>query len=135
MKQYNLGIIGAGMYGKVLMKYFKQDERANITWVNSASEATTKSAAEEFGVEKWSTDYRDVLNDPAEVIIDFKESRIADMSGIEALNKLTERYKKANKKLLLRHLSEDCRLLLKNADSVIEVNVLEDPTYKLPAED
>ena len=65
MKQYNLGIIGAGMYGKILMKYFKQDERAKIIWVNSASEATTKAAAEEFGVEKWSTDYRDVLNDPA----------------------------------------------------------------------
>jgi predicted dehydrogenase len=65
MKIYNLGIIGAGMYGKVLMRYFQQDERANITWVNSASEATTKSAAEEFGVEKWSTDYRDILNDPA----------------------------------------------------------------------
>jgi len=64
MKTYNFGIIGAGMYGKILMKYFKHDERANITWVNSASEATTKSAAEEFGVEKWSTDYLDVLNDP-----------------------------------------------------------------------
>jgi SulP family sulfate permease len=77
----------------------------------------------------------DVLNDPAEVIIDFKESRIVDMSGIDALNKLTVRYKKANKKLLLKHLSEDCRLLLKNADSVIEVNVIEDPTYKLSVED
>lgn len=65
MKKYNLGIIGAGMYGKILMKYFKQDGRANITWVNSASEGTTKSAAEEFGVEKWSTDYRDVLVDSA----------------------------------------------------------------------
>lgn len=65
MHKYNLGIIGAGMYGKILMRYFQQDERANITWVNSASEATTKSAAEEFGVEKWSTDYRDVLADPA----------------------------------------------------------------------
>lgn len=65
MKKYNLGIIGAGMYGKILMRFFQQDERANIIWVNSASEATTKSAAEEFGVEKWSTDYHDVLNDPA----------------------------------------------------------------------
>ena len=65
MKTYNLGIIGAGMYGKILMRYFQQDERANITWVNSASEATTKSAAEEYGVEKWSTDYHDVLADPA----------------------------------------------------------------------
>jgi len=65
MKKYNLGIIGAGMYGKILGRCFQQDERANIIWVNSASEGTTKSAAEEFGVEKWSTDYRDVLNDPA----------------------------------------------------------------------
>ena len=73
----------------------------------------------------------DVLNDPEEVIIDFKESRVADMSGIEALNKLTERYLKANKKLHLRHLSEDCRLLLKNADELIEVNILEDPTYHI----
>lgn len=52
MKPYNLGIIGAGMYGKVLMKWLQQDERAAIVWVNSASEATTKSAAKEFGVEK-----------------------------------------------------------------------------------
>jgi predicted dehydrogenase len=66
MKRYNLGIIGAGMYGKILMRAFQQDlRRANIIWVNSASEGTTKSAAEEFGVEKWSTDYRDVVNDPA----------------------------------------------------------------------
>ena len=63
MKKYNLGIIGTGMYGKVLMRALQQDERANITWVNSRSEETTKSAAEEFSVEKWSTDYHDVLND------------------------------------------------------------------------
>ncbi|MCF6404605.1 SulP family inorganic anion transporter [Chitinophaga filiformis] len=73
----------------------------------------------------------DVANDPAEVIIDFKESRVADMSAIEALSKLTERYQKLNKKLHLRHLSEDCRLLLKNAEAVIEVNVVEDPYYKV----
>ena len=64
MKKYNLGMIGAGMYGKILMRFFQQDERANITWVNSASEATTKSAAEEFGVKKWTLDYRDILADP-----------------------------------------------------------------------
>jgi SulP family sulfate permease len=73
----------------------------------------------------------DVQNDPTEVIIDFKESRVADMSGIEALNKLTERYKAVGKKLLLRHLSDDCRILLKNADDIIEVNILEDPHYKV----
>ncbi|MDB2314610.1 SulP family inorganic anion transporter [Flavobacteriaceae bacterium] len=73
----------------------------------------------------------DVLNDPQEVIIDFKESRVVDMSAIEALNKITERYLKMGKKLHLRHLSQDCQLLLKNADKIIDVNVLEDPNYKV----
>ena len=73
----------------------------------------------------------DVLKDPNEIIIDFSESRVVDMSGIEALNKITERYNKVGKKLHLRHLSPDCRILLKNADQIIDVNILEDPTYKL----
>jgi SulP family sulfate permease len=73
----------------------------------------------------------DVSNDPSEVIIDFKESKITDMSAIDAVHKITERYAKVNKKVHLRYLSQDCRLLLKNADSVIDVNILEDPTYKV----
>ena len=73
----------------------------------------------------------DVAGDPQEVIIDFKESRVADMSGIEALNRITERYSKAGKKLHLRHLSPDCRLLLKNAESIIDVNIIEDPAYRV----
>jgi len=75
----------------------------------------------------------DVQNDPQEVIIDFKESRVADMSGIDALNKLTERYRKAGKTLKLRHLSPDCRRLLTNAQDVIDVNILEDPSYSVAA--
>lgn len=73
----------------------------------------------------------DVLNDPQQVVIDFSESRVSDMSGIEALNKLTERYRRVGKQLHLRHLSADCRQLLQNADQVIEVNILEDPTYRV----
>lgn len=64
MNQYHLGIIGAGMYGKVLMRAFQQDERAHITWVNSASEATTRAAAQEFGVEQWTTNYHELLRAP-----------------------------------------------------------------------
>jgi len=75
----------------------------------------------------------DIQNDPEEVIIDFQESRVADMSGIEALNKLTERYAKAGKKIHLKHLSKDCILLLEDAENIIDVNVLEDPTYKVVA--
>jgi sulfate permease, SulP family len=73
----------------------------------------------------------DVLNDPQEVIIDFAESRVVDMSAIEALNKITERYHKVGKKVHLKHLTADCRALLKNAEDIIDVNVMEDPTYKV----
>lgn len=73
----------------------------------------------------------DVLNDPDEVIIDFAESRVVDMSAIEALNKITERYMKVGKKVHLRHLSPDCRRLLAKADEILEINILEDPTYKV----
>ncbi len=73
----------------------------------------------------------DVAGDPNEVIIDFKDSKVTDMSAIDALNKLTERYHKAGKKLHLKHLSEDCRMLLNNAAGVIDVNIYEDPTYHL----
>jgi len=73
----------------------------------------------------------DVLSDPDEVIIDFAESRVVDMSAIEALNKITERYTKVGKKVHLKHLSKDCKNLLKNAEEIIDVNVMEDPRYKL----
>ena len=77
----------------------------------------------------------DVKNDPKEIIIDFSESRISDMSAIEAINSLTEKYLKEGKVLHIRHLSADCRKLLKNADKIIDVNVMEDPTYIVPEED
>ena len=76
----------------------------------------------------------DVQNDPREIVIDFKESRISDMSAIDALNKITGRYAKENKKLHLKHLSADCRRLLQNADKVIEVNIIEDPIYNVAVE-
>ena len=72
-----------------------------------------------------------VANDPDEVVIDFGESRVVDMSAIEALNKITARYRKVGKKIHLKHLSPDCRKILKNAEELIVVNVLADPTYKL----
>jgi SulP family sulfate permease len=76
----------------------------------------------------------DVQNDSKEAVIDFRKSRVADMSGIDALNELTERYHKAGKRLHLKHLSKDCRQLLKNAVEVIDVNILEDPIYPVAAD-
>jgi SulP family sulfate permease len=73
----------------------------------------------------------DVANDPDQVIIDFKESRVNDMSAIDALNNLTKKYNAAGKTVHLKHLSNDCIQLLKNAEAVIDVNIYEDPTYKV----
>ena len=73
----------------------------------------------------------DVEGDPEHVVLDFQESRVVDMSAIEALNRLTARYAKTGKKVHLRHLSEDCRALIDKAESIIEVNHFEDPTYKV----
>lgn len=67
--------------------------------------------------------------DPNEVIIDFAESRIMDQSAIETINKLAERYQVAGKTLHLRHLSSDCIRLIKRADKICDINVLEDPDY------
>lgn len=73
----------------------------------------------------------DVQGDPPNIIIDFKESRINDMSAIEALNNLSKKYKKAGKTVHLKHLSPDSIQLLKNAEAVIDVNILEDPNYRV----
>lgn len=76
-------------------------------------------------------DIFDYRNDPEEVIIDFSQSTVRDHSAIEALNSLTAKYAKCGKKIHLRHLSADCRMLLDNAAEIIEVNHWEDPRYKI----
>lgn len=77
----------------------------------------------------------DPNEDPDEVIVDFMESRIADHSGIEAVQKLTQRYAKNGKHLRLRHLSPDCRRLLDRAGAMIEVNIQEDPHYAVATDE
>jgi len=66
-----------------------------------------------------------------EVIVDFKESRIMDLSAIDAINNIAESYRRMGKNIHLRHLSSDCIRLIQRADSICEVNVLEDPDYFL----
>lgn len=82
-----------------------------------------------FGSTTAFADKFDVVNDPERVIADFKQSRITDMSAIDAVNKLSKRYAELGKTLQLRHLSPDCRRLLSNAAGVIEIDILDDPGY------
>lgn len=87
-----------------------------------------------FGSVTAFTDKFDPVNDPEQVVVDFKESRIVDMSAIDAVDKLSKKYAEQGKKLHLKHLSEDSIKMLKNAEAVIEVNIQEDPTYKVMPE-
>jgi SulP family sulfate permease len=76
-----------------------------------------------------------VQEDTDEVIIDFLNSHVHDHSSIEAINALTERYRRLGKKLHLKHLSEDCRMLLNNADEIVDINVIEDPHYRVATDE
>jgi SulP family sulfate permease len=82
--------------------------------------ASVTSFYEQFNIE----------DDPDEVIIDFRNARVMDSSGAEAIDVLTEKYKKAGKKLVLRHLSTDCKKVLKVAGPFCTYEE-DDPTYKV----
>ena len=72
----------------------------------------------------------DLAHDPSYVILDFKDARVMDISGVEAIDTITKKYADAGKKLTIRHLSEDCKKILKNAGPfcTYEEN---DPNYKV----
>ena len=80
----------------------------------------------------------DVANDPQKVEIDFLESRVADHSALEALFNLVEKYEQAGKTLRIRHLSEECKMLMEKASpklrNVIE-HAIDDPRYHIMAGD
>lgn len=71
-------------------------------------------------------------SDPEEVTIDFKDSRVWDHSGLDAIHKLAERYRTAGKTLHLQHISPNCRELLSRAGSMVDIIILpDDPTYQV----
>ena len=114
-----------------------------FSWDNAKRIRARKSIAENgekvyeiygplfFGSTSNFMDKFDMNEDPEHIIIDFQESRVVDMSAIETLKKLIQKYQDLNKKVTLRHLSPDCVRLLDNAKGFIEVDIEEDPTYKV----
>ncbi|MCD6433746.1 MAG: SulP family inorganic anion transporter [Sulfurimonas sp.] len=83
-----------------------------------------------FGSASTFGDNFDIENDPPKVVIDFKEARVMDASGVEAIDAITKKYEDAGKNLLLRHLSEDCKHILKKAGPHCAYEE-DDPTYKV----
>ena len=78
----------------------------------------------------------DVKNDPNSVEIDFVESRVSDHSALEAIFVLVEKYQNAGKKIKLKHLSADCKILLYKASPIFHQIIeedIDDPRYHLVA--
>ncbi len=87
-----------------------------------------------FGSISAFNDKFDVKNDPEHVEIDFVESRISDHSAIEAIFSLVNKYKAEGKLVKLKHLSEDCKVLLYKSSPMfrgIIVEAIDDPRYHL----
>ncbi len=72
----------------------------------------------------------DIKNDPNEVVMDFKNVRVIDSSGVEAIDKITKKYLEAGKKLTIRHLSNECKKLLEIAGPYCTYEE-DDPDYKV----
>ncbi|MEW8403344.1 MAG: SulP family inorganic anion transporter [Candidatus Thiodiazotropha taylori] len=84
-----------------------------------------------FGSVQNFADLFDPKNDPQEVIVDFADARVFDHSGLEAIDSLAERYMREQKTLHIRHLSQECQNLLVKAGDLVEVNMMEDPVYRV----
>ena len=83
-----------------------------------------------FGSVREFTDHFQAKSDAKEIVIDFGGARVCDLSALEAINALAQRYRDAGKHLRLRHLSSDCRRMLERAGAMVDVEVLpDDPEY------
>ena len=72
--------------------------------------------------------------DPDNIVIDFYYTRVYDQSGLEAINKIAEKYIALGKKVHLRHLSNECKELLDKADDIVVFNLSEDPNYHVASD-
>jgi len=80
------------------------------------------------------SEFRDLFSpkdDPKDVVIDFKHSRVWDHSALEAIDGLSEKYRQNGTVLHLRHLSPDCRGLLYKAGNYMEADLDGDPHYRV----
>jgi SulP family sulfate permease len=83
-----------------------------------------------FGSVREFADRFQARSDVPDIVIDFGDAKVCDMSALEAIDALAQRYRAAGKNLRLRHLSADCRRMLKTAGAIVNVEVLpDDPDY------
>jgi len=85
-----------------------------------------------FGSAREFADRFQAKSDVKNIVIDFANARVCDLSALEAINALGDRYRNAGKNLRLRHISPDCRKMLERAGSLVQIDVLpDDPDYSV----
>jgi SulP family sulfate permease len=86
-----------------------------------------------FGSTAGFTELFDPKGDPAAVIVDFIDSRVADQSALQAIEDIAAKYQAEGKTLQLRHLSPECHRLLNRAGQLVVASD-EDPIYGVAVE-
>lgn len=88
-----------------------------------------------FGSVQSFKDSFNVQSDPDHVVIDFEHARVYDHSGLDAIRNVSDRYATMNKKLHLLNLSKECKLLLKNAENIVDIRVIDDLNWHLAVDE
>ena len=103
-------------------------QKANELSVNTENNGTEKiyhlNSDLFFGAVASFEGILDIKNDPKTVVIDFKNSEIKDMSALESLAKMTNKYAGLDKILYLKNLNENSKKRVEKAKPVIELNLL-----------
>jgi len=103
-------------------------QKANELSVNTENNGTEKiyhlNSDLFFGAVASFEGILDIKNDPKTVVIDFKNSEIKDMSALESLAKMTNKYASLDKVLYLKNLNENSKKRVEKAKPVIELNLL-----------
>ena len=86
-----------------------------------------------FGSSDGFTEMFKVADDPTDVIVDFKASRVVDQSALQAIEAVAAKYEAAGKRIQLRHLSRDCHRLLTKAGHLM-IDSDDDPDYQIAAD-
>jgi SulP family sulfate permease len=63
-------------------------------------------------------------------VLDFKNARVMDISGVEAIDAITKKYQEADKSIKIRHLSNECKNIMTNAKQFCTFEE-DDPNYKV----
>lgn len=80
------------------------------------------------------TSFRDLFHpadDPLEVVLDFRYSRVWDHSGIQAIADLSRRYEATGRELHVLNLSANSQRILSKADVIIDHDLDSNPSYRV----